>query len=266
MKMSDHDHAQYMLCYGEYAKSTACKCVNAVSSGLPSSFEQKAPGPIAESVPIAERTKADILFAAQLARPASQSIIVVDNFYANPLELRHLILRQDFHVLGNYPGRRTVSYATEELKTTIQGYMREKISDFPIPNANGSDAALTYNGAFQYTTSRDRSWVHMDGFNNWAGVLFLSLRAPVTSGTCFYKFEDGTMTEADQIIINNKALTDLASQDMTKWTLVDRIGNLFNRLVLFKSKRFHMSQDYFGTTKEDGRLFQVFFFSTEESK
>jgi hypothetical protein len=33
--------------------------------------------------------------------------------------------------------------------------------------------------------------------------------------------------------------------------------------LFFNSNRFHMSMDYFGDTKENGRLFQVFFFSTE---
>lgn len=51
---------------------------------------------------------------------------------------------------------------------------------------------------------------------------------------------------------------------MTKWQLVDQVGNVFNRLVIFNSFNYHMSQDYFGTDKNDGRLFQVFFFSTEK--
>ena len=50
---------------------------------------------------------------------------------------------------------------------------------------------------------------------------------------------------------------------MTKWKIVDSVGNVFNRLILFNSNKFHMSQDYFGDSKENGRLFQVFFFSTE---
>ena len=64
--------------------------------------------------------------------------------------------------------------------------------------------------------------------------------------------------------IDNKPETDKFSQDMTKWAVIDSIGNVFNRLILFNSNRFHMSQDYFGDSKENGRLFQVFFFSTEK--
>lgn len=210
---------------------------------------------------------AESLFKAQISRSPSGSLIVVDNFYNNPLETRNYILTQDFKVRGNYPGQRTISYANADIQMVIQKYVLTvggKISDFPKPKPDLSDADQIYNGAYQYTTSRDRSWVHMDGFNNWAGVLFLTPNAPVTSGTGFYQFYDGTMGEEDQVIMNNKGLTDTYSQDMTKWKLVDQVGNVFNRLVLFNSKKFHMSMDYFGDSKDNGRLFQVFFFSTNK--
>ena len=132
-----------------------------------------------------------------------------------------------------------------------------------MPDESNNYNNNIYNGAFQYTTSRDRSWVHIDGFNNWAGVLYMTPNAPLSSGTAFYKFHDGTTCEKDMEILDNKLDTDNCSQDMTKWQLVDRVGNVFNRLILFNSKRFHMSMDYFGDSKENGRLFQVFFFSTE---
>jgi hypothetical protein len=171
-------------------------------------------------------------------------------------------------VRGNYPGSRTISYATEHLRTIIQKYVEPfggKITDFPLPatgTATGSTKE-TYNGSFQYTTSRDRSWVHTDGFNNWAGVLFLTPDAPLSSGTGFFRFHDGTTCVTDQKLLNNKSETDTFSQDMTKWSLVDQVGNVFNRLVLFNANNFHMSMDYFGDRSTNGRLFQVFFFSTE---
>jgi hypothetical protein len=34
-------------------------------------------------------------------------------------------------------------------------------------------------------------------------------------------------------------------------------------LILFDSKRYHSSMDYFGNSPKDGRLFQVFFFSCD---
>ena len=45
----------------------------------------------------------------------SCGLIVIDNFYNNPLETRNYILTQEFSVKGNFPGQRTISYATEHL-------------------------------------------------------------------------------------------------------------------------------------------------------
>jgi hypothetical protein len=201
-----------------------------------------------------------------IKKSPSCGLIIIDNFYNNAIETRNYILTQDFFVKGNYPGKRTKSYANEELKSIIQKYVEPfggKITDFPLPKEDGSDSSKIYNGSFQYTTSRDRSWVHIDGYNNWAGVLYLTPDAPLSSGTSFYNFYDGTTCARDMQILDNKKEIDRWSQDLTKWKKVDEVGNVFNRLILFNSNRFHMSMDYFGDCKENGRLFQVFFFSTE---
>ena len=187
------------------------------------------------------------------------NLLIIDNFYTNAIETRNFILNQDFSVRGNYPGQRTESFANQHLKEMIQGYIEHfagKITEWPEGGEN-------YNGAYQYTTSRDRTWIHNDGFNNWAGVLYLTPNAPVTSGTGIFRFKDGTRFEEELEIRGNKKIVNDYSQDYTKWELVDRVGNIFNRLVLFNSKQFHASLDYFGSSKEDGRLLQVFFFSTE---
>jgi|688.fasta_scaffold107169_2 hypothetical protein len=206
-----------------------------------------------------------------LSKP-SCGLIVIDNFYNNPLETRNYILKQEFSVKGNFPGQRTISYATEHLKDIIQKYIEPfsgKITYFPCPNDKNEKEKEPkeeiYNGSFQYTTARDRSWIHTDKWNNWAGVLFMTPDAPLSSGTAFYRFNDGATCESEGLVLNNKNEVDRWSQDFTKWELVDTVGNVFNRLVLFNAHRYHMSMDYFGDTKENGRLFQTFFFSTEKN-
>ena len=215
--------------------------------------------------------KNDKLKEAFMIRPPSCGLIVVDNFYNNAQGTRDYILTQEFSVKGNFPGQRTISYANEHLRDIIQTYVAPfggKITEFPMPSSSEKkDSSKTeeaiYNGSFQYTTSRERSWIHTDGWNNWAGVLYLTPDAPLSAGTAFYRFKNGEYSEEDAAILNTKDQTDKCSQDLTKWEQVDRVGNVFNRLILFNSKRFHMSMDYFGDTKENSRLFQVFFFTTE---
>lgn len=207
----------------------------------------------------------NILEIDRAKRGPSCSLIVIDNFYNNAMETRNYILNQTFSVKGNYPGYRTKSYANQELKDIIQKYVEPyggKITEFPIPK-NAEDSLKIYNGAFQYTTSRDRSWIHTDGYNNWAGVVYLTPDAPLSSGTAFFKFYDGSLNDSDGKLLNNKKEIDKWSQDMTKWQMVDMVGNIFNRLILFNANNYHMSLDYFGDSKENSRLFQLFFFSTE---
>ena len=202
-----------------------------------------------------------------LKKEPTCGLIIIDNFYNNAMDTRNYILTQQFTVTGNFPGQRTISYANEHLKDTIQKYIEPfggKITVFPIPKQDNSDNKEIYNGAFQYTTSRDRSWVHTDKWNNWAGIVFLTPEAPLSAGTAFYRFKDGATCEEDGKILNNKDEVDRFSQDLTKWELVDSVGNVFNRLILFNAHRYHMSMDYFGDTKENGRLFQTFFFSTDK--
>jgi len=58
-------------------------------------------------------------------------------------------------------------------------------------------------------------------------------------------------------IIGNEA------QHMTNWELLERFATVYNRLIIYRGDKFHMSLDYFGQDKYDGRLFQTFFFNTE---
>jgi hypothetical protein len=200
-------------------------------------------------------------------RQPTGSIIVIDNFYNNALDVRKYILTQEFVLKGDYPGYRTISYATEDLKQIIQKYVEPfagKITNFPIPKPNLSDASIIHNGAFQYTVASDRSKIHADKGNNWAGVVFLTPDAPLSAGTAFYRFYDGTLSQEDSNCLKNQETVERFTQDLTKWDLVDRVGNIFNRLILFNAHNYHMSMDYFGDKKENGRLFQVFFFSTEK--
>jgi hypothetical protein len=190
------------------------------------------------------------------------SIIVIDNIYENPFEVREFALNLNYDINEYYPGKRSDAYATDMLKNIFNNVLKpygKKIKIFDIKKEKSD------NGAFQYATANDRTWVHFDSeITNWAGIIYLTPNAPETSGTCFYKFKDGTMNSDESKIVNNVEEIKKYSRDMTKWIKLDTIGNVFNRLVLFDSQRFHASMDYFGDNITNGRLFQVFFFLTED--
>ena len=49
-----------------------------------------------------------------------RDVIIVDNFYTNPDEVRAFALEQDFNVDGNYPGHRTKSFLSESIVKYIE--------------------------------------------------------------------------------------------------------------------------------------------------
>ena len=42
--------------------------------------------------------------------------LVIDNFYNDPDKIREFVLKQEFKIRGNYPGQRTLSFASENIK------------------------------------------------------------------------------------------------------------------------------------------------------
>lgn len=176
-------------------------------------------------------------------------LLIIDDFYVNPDVVREYALNQSFDVTGNYPGRRTKPYLPTDLKSAIQYWMD------PVGKITNWHEQSGYSGAFQIATAADRTWIHADHFNKWAGVCYLTPDAPLSAGTAIYKHKaTGQYQRSDK---------DHEGQDYTKWELVDRVGNKYNRLVMYRGDLFHASLDYFGENITDGRLFQTFFFDTE---
>ena len=68
-----------------------------------------------------KKKRINVLDKAKLA--PTPVLIIIDNFYNNPIQTRNFILQQDFRIRGNYPGPRTVSFATSEIRDMIQKYV-----------------------------------------------------------------------------------------------------------------------------------------------
>ena len=193
------------------------------------------------------------------------SLQIIENFYSDPLAVRKHALQQDFNIDGNYPGHRTVPFINDSIKNAIEFHLSPAHGKIFWPDLENTHS---YCGSYQYTTSRDRTWIHADSWNSWAGVLYLTPNAPLSGGTGLFRHKKTGLVKTPRLKngkINNPLLEKIYqdSQDYTKWEITDRIANVFNRLVLYKGDLFHASLDYFGTNKDNGRLFQTFFFNTE---
>lgn len=179
--------------------------------------------------------------------------LIQDNFYANPEGVREYALSQNFTVSGNFPGLRTQPYPEpwfSSIKTEFEKIMNKKITYWP----------KQYNTSFQITTENARTWIHYDP-TQWAAVCYLTPDAPTNSGTGIFRHrKDGFYKH-----IEGQKDYNQESQTQEDWELLDYCGNIFNRVVIYEGSLYHSSVvPGFGKDKYDGRLFQTFFFNTED--
>lgn len=190
------------------------------------------------------------------------NIIVIDNFYENPMEVRKIAIQQiEEYKYNNYhPEKRSSSFATEKHKEFFNKIVEPhfgKINNFDM----SKDKELNINGSFQINTSFDiKSCINVDNYSsNWGAIIYLTPNAPLTGGSGFFRYKDGIIIQSHEKILN---YTD-NRKDYTKWELVSSVGNIFNRLILFRLNHYHADLEYFGRNINDGRLIQLFFFNTE---
>ena len=187
---------------------------------------------------------------------------VVDNFYEDPYAVREFALQQIY-----YPGEGAVGHRTR--KQFLFDGLRESfeyIIDAKIPDRDNGygwfDEGI--NGRFQYCPAGTPSVFHCDS-QKWAAVIYLTPDAPPQSGTSFYRHKETKIFHNSQIDWAAGQGTKVFNQhtfvDSTPYEMVDTVGNVFNRLVLFDGGLIHSGVNYFGWDISSSRLFHIFFFN-----
>lgn len=181
--------------------------------------------------------------------PPKQELIIIENFYENPDKVRQDALNSDYPIKGNYPGQRSKPLFYDNIKEKFENIIGRKITYWPIDN---------YNGSFQWVNEDNVSWIHRDR-TDWSAIVFLTPNAPKNGGTKFFIHKETGKSYADTSEIED--IMNKSTYKPNDWELVDTVGNIYNRCVLFRGKRSHISDMYFGKNLNDGRLFQTFFFN-----
>jgi LPS sulfotransferase NodH len=217
-------------------------------------------------------------------------VIIVDNFYADPQAVRAYALRQEYY----YPyerdidvrsGRRRASWMSSRFKSAgacpfksssaliaaLEAVTGDTIdlehwrSDFPtdaegkpVEDCRRYKRSCVWNCAFHVKPDNGQklgAGVHnhlTDGWNGvgvdgWAGLLYLSPDAPLSGGLKLWRNRNPENTFDWMTPSDN-------------WELVDDIGNIPNRLILARGNIPHSGAAGWGSTLDDGRLYQTFFF------
>lgn len=184
------------------------------------------------------------------------SFVVVDNFYQDPYKIREYALNQDFVANIEYhKGKRSVDpkHRFPGLKERFEEILNRKIKNwehYPV------------NGCFQYCVAEDKSVYHVD-YQEYAGIIYLTPDAPPQCGTSFYRSKKNKQMRVTPNDPNYSTIFEKGFYDSTQFDLVDVVGNIYNRLILFDSHTIHAAPTYFGQDLHDARLFQLFFFDLE---
>lgn len=181
---------------------------------------------------------------------------IVDNFYEDPYTIRKFALNQKYIEGGlgrGFIGRRTEKqFLFLDLKERFESIMGQKITAWESHGQNGK---------FQIAWSGEPLVYHCDS-QRWAGMLYLTPGAPYSCGTSLLAHK---VTRARSYYDKgwDAAWVGIPGEchlDGTPFEPVDVLGNVFNRLVIFDASCIHSASQYFGTVRENSRLWQMFFF------
>ena len=187
-----------------------------------------------------------------------QTSWTVDNFYESPDQIRKFALEQEYDIGGigkGYIGNRTKQqFLFPDLKERFENIMGRKITKWEEHGMNGR---------FQYCWSGQPLVYHCDN-QQWGGMLYLTPNAPFECGTTLYAHKKTkARTFYDEGWDHSwKDVPGDPHLDRTPFEPVDVLGNVYNRLVIFDASCIHSASEYFGTVKENCRLWQMFFFDT----
>lgn len=197
-------------------------------------------------------------------RNSPPECVVVDEFYANPDEVRAFALQQEYqedkrYFRGQRSKGRFLFPGLKERFGELLGMQVTKWEEYPV------------NGVFQFCVGGDQTVFHSDQ-QKYAAVVYLTPDAPPEAGTRLLRSKETKLRIVTPVAAARIGMSlNMAEQrtyggkllDPTAWETVDSIGNVYNRLVLWHAHLIHAAGHYFGTDINNGRLFQLFFFDAE---
>jgi len=201
----------------------------------------------------------------KLGKSKIPDLVVVDNFYADPDSVRAYALSQEFkHNEKYHKGARTErSYIPNWVGAEFGRLLGTEVTEF-----------VGATGVFQYCVAKDNVVYHYDT-QQYAAMVYLSPDAPLQTGTQTLKSKiTGLMTaatdeDATRLGKSKEELDALSFNsnnfyDSHNFEIVDRVANVYNRLVIFNAQALHSATSYYGDTKENGRLFHLYFFNVKK--
>ena len=195
------------------------------------------------------------------------SIFVFDDFYEDPQSVREVALQERLEVYeGSWSNtawvganeRTWVKEAARKSLSAILGYPISETSFYSdcngeVPGWNGSFNVKLREDWLSPAPSEIHNHLNLPP-GSLAGVVFLDRNPHQLGGTSFWQCRSAR---------SGRAMTGRRVYDGRTYRFRPtlRVQARFNRLVLFPSDVLHRGEPGYGSCLQDGRLFQVFFFT-----
>lgn len=197
------------------------------------------------------------------------SFLVVDDFLGQPDRFRKQALSLDYPDLqGPFPGRNSAQrLEIPRLSEHVSQLVGERLK--PIePRQSHGKCRLTL------ASDPRRGAVHVD-HSQWSGILYLTRPEHCRGGTEFFRhkktgLDRSPVSDREAIAMGlggrDAVIAKTVTTDGLKraaWERTMEIPMRYNRLVLLRPWFFHTAGPGFGTSREDGRLIYVMFFTLD---
>nr|AAP58627.1 hypothetical protein [uncultured Acidobacteriota bacterium] len=201
---------------------------------------------------------------------------VIDDFYDRPDEVRQKALLMSYAQPDGFVGWRTLAYQPKGIKQTIERRFKISIRYWEKDLAATEASNGVFFSAFSKGKFAERVGIHYDDPAGWMMLLvYLTPDALLDAGTSTWQHRETgliakpTRQDASRLGMSLKALEMKLIEDSHKlksWREVDRIGNVYNRAVMFPSRLLHSATKHFGRNHLEGRLYQAFHFPIRRAR
>ena len=195
---------------------------------------------------------------------------IADGFYPNPHAIRRRALAMTYREPDQLVGWRTRAYQPPGVKQRIEDRFGVSIRYWE----EDLDAIEACNGVFFTSYSSgprsETAGVHYDQPPAWIMFLvYLTPDAPYDAGTSLWQhrktglYAKPTRRDAERLKSTIEELDAILDRDAlirNRWIEIDRVGNVFNRAMMFPGGFFHSASRHFGSNIGNGRIYQAFHF------
>ncbi|HEV2761672.1 MAG TPA: DUF6445 family protein [Pyrinomonadaceae bacterium] len=195
---------------------------------------------------------------------------VVEDFYPDPEAVRRKAYEMSYGEPEKFTGWRTRAFQPRGVRERIERSFRVRIK-FWETDLNAVQAC---NGVFFLSYSAgeraERVGVHYDLPLEWAMlIVYLTPGAPADAGTSLWQHRSTGLTtkptarDAQRLGTTVERLNAVLWRDRyrhERWREIDRVGNVYNRAVMFSAGFFHSATRHFGSDLKHGRIYQTFHF------